>query len=96
MVDQDVTDSVSLYHSSRCHGNCSVAVEPAQLSRSRTESKRACSQATCSALPCRIADVDVAVAADGSGFVDVGAEHPGNHLAVSLPPAAKARVLFSW
>lgn len=38
----------------------------------------------------------VAVAANSSRFVDVGAEHPVNHFPISLPPTAKPRVLFPW
>lgn len=51
---------------------------------------------TCSALPWWAARVGVAVAANGSRFVDVGAEYPVNHLPISLSPAAKPCVLFPW
>lgn len=51
---------------------------------------------TCSVLPWRTAGISVAVATDGSWFLDVGAEHPVNHLPISLSPAAKPCVLFPW
>lgn len=47
-------------------------------------------------LPWGTAGVAVAVAADGSWLLDVGAEHPVNHFAISLPPAAEPGVLFAW
>ena len=47
-------------------------------------------------LPWRAAGLGVAGAADGSWFVDVGAEHPLNHFPISFPPAAEPRVLFPW
>lgn len=47
-------------------------------------------------LPWWAAGVAVAVAADGSRFVDVGAEGSWNHFPISLPPAAEPGVLFSW
>lgn len=42
----------------------------------------------------RAAGVGVALAADGSWLVDVGAEHSVNHLPICLPPAAEPGVLF--
>lgn len=51
---------------------------------------------TYSVLPCRAAGIGIAIPADGSWFVDVEAKHPVNHFSISLPPAAKPCVLFSW
>lgn len=59
--------------------------------------KATCTMSTvCHVLPWWVAGVAVAVAADSSGFVDVGAECARNHFPISLPPAAKPGVLFSW
>lgn len=44
--------------------------------------------------PWRLAGLGVAGPADGSWFVDVGAEHPLDHFPIGLPPAAEPGVLF--
>lgn len=52
--------------------------------------------ANCCVLPWGAACIGITVAADGSWFVDFGAEHPVNHFPIGLPPTAKPCVLFPW